>query len=142
MTKVITPKNPSQDWLGSYFLPGLLEAKAYAIDTPEVSIKLDQNESPWDWPMPLKEKILSTVAKKEWNRYPESMGEELHRLLGEYVNVPADCLLTSPGSNVLIPLVLDAMGRNTKGKVVIARPSFALLKCTVTMRGSATNPGI
>ncbi|SMF22067.1 pyridoxal phosphate-dependent aminotransferase [Pseudobacteriovorax antillogorgiicola] len=124
----ITPKTPDQTWLESYFYPTLLEAKAYKIDTPVVDVKLDQNESPWDWPQHLKKKILDRVAEKPWNRYPEPIGEELHQRLSDYVGVPANCLLTSPGSNMMIPLVFDAMAKSLSGKVVVARPSFALFE--------------
>ena len=126
--KQLTPKKPEAAWLESYFYPSLVNAKAYAIEAPKVEYKLDQNESPWDWPQNLKEKILAKVAEKEWNRYPEPMGEELQASLSKYVGVPADCLLTGPGSNYLISLIFEGMTRKLSGKVVIARPSFALFE--------------
>ena len=122
------PKQPSKEVLERYFVPSLLAAKAYAIATPDVDIKLDQNESPWDWPENLKSEILSKVLKHSWNRYPEAMGAKVQKALSDYVGVPEDCLLTSPGSNVLIPLILDAMGKHSSGKVVIARPTFGLFE--------------
>ena len=134
MDKII-PKNPESSWLEGYFYPSLLKANAYKIDAPTVDVKLDQNESPWDWPKHLKDKILTQVAEKEWNRYPEPMGEELHQRLSDYVGVPAECLLTTPGSNLMISLVFDAMTRNLNGKVVIARPSFALFEMHLNYSG-------
>ncbi|MFW7377573.1 MAG: pyridoxal phosphate-dependent aminotransferase [Oligoflexus sp.] len=126
--QTIVPAEPAKEWLESYFNPTLLAAKAYHIDTPKVPIKLDQNESPWDWPLEYKDRILSRVKAKEWNRYPEPYGDELHELLGQYAGISADCILTGPGSNMLIGLIIDALGRNLPGKVVIARPSFALFE--------------
>lgn len=123
------PKSPDMNWLGSYFQPSLLAAKPYKIDAPEgITIKLDQNESPWDWPADLKDKILHALKEKEWNRYPESMAASLAEILADYVGVKPECLITSPGSNHLIALILDALGRRLTGKVVIARPSFALFE--------------
>jgi histidinol-phosphate aminotransferase len=117
------------NWLGAFFQPSLLAAKAYKIDAPQgITIKLDQNESPWDWPLQLKDKILTNLKNKEWNRYPESMAASLTATLAQYVGVEPECLLTSPGSNHLIALVMDALGRCLRGKVVIARPSFALFE--------------
>jgi len=124
----VQPKEPSKTWLEGFFNKTLLAAKAYQIDTPKVPIKLDQNESPWDWPVEYKNRILSRVKAKEWNRYPEPYGDELHELLGQYAGVSADCILTGPGSNMLIGLILDGLGRKLPGKMVIARPSFALFE--------------
>lgn len=124
----VHPKKPEQEWLNQYFSPGLLSTAEYHLDTPKVKVKLDQNESPWDWTDDLKEKILEKVKLKSWNRYPESHGDALQRLLSEYVGVPAECLLTGPGSNHIISLIINDMARNVKGKVVIAQPTFALFE--------------
>jgi histidinol-phosphate aminotransferase len=127
--KVLQTKSPDMNWLGAYFQPSLLAAKAYKIDAPQgITIKLDQNESPWDWPQQLKDKIVAGLKTKEWNRYPEAMANSLTETLAQYVGVQPECLLTTPGSNHLIALVLDALGRRLPGKVVIARPSFALFE--------------
>ena len=131
----ITPKSPDTTWLNNYFAPGLLNTPAYAIATPDVSVKLDQNESPWDWPEDLKQKILQKVAASPWNRYPEAMGVGLLNALSNYVNVPADCLLTTPGSNVMIPLILEALGRHPNGKIVIAQPCFGLFEMHCNFAG-------
>lgn len=131
----IVPLNADEAWMASYVPPSLLDAPAYKIDTPNVAVKLDQNESPWDWPDHLKKTILDRVAKVKWNRYPEPFGEELHELLGNYIGVPANCLITSPGSNLLVTLVLDALGMHLPGKVVVARPSFALFEMHCRYRG-------
>jgi histidinol-phosphate aminotransferase len=126
--RIIEPKQPEKKWLEQFFHPGLLAAQAYHIDTPNVQIKLDQNESPSDWPGDFKDRILAKVRERSWNRYPEPYGDELHELLGDYVGVPADSLLTGPGSNMLIGLILDSLTQKMPGKVVIARPSFSLFE--------------
>ena len=137
---MIEPKKPRQDWLESYFCPTLREAKAYHIDTPEVRIKLDQNESPWDWPEQYKKQILDAVSQKSWNRYPEPYGDRLHELVGAYAGVPASCVLTGPGSNMLIALILDAMGRHLKGDCIVARPSFSLFEMHCRYAGISYKP--
>lgn len=122
-------KSPDTAWLNSYFAPSLLAAKAYKIDTPEgIRIKLDQNESPWDWPAHLKQKVLERVGTHDWNRYPDPMATELTASLANYLRVSPDCLLTSPGSNHMITLVMDSLAKHAPGKVVIARPIFPLFE--------------
>lgn len=125
----LVPKSPDWNWLSQYFEPSLLAAKPYKIDAPSgITIKLDQNESPWDWPQHLKDRILSALQACEWNRYPESMAHSVSELLAKYVGVQPECLITSPGSNHLIALIFEAVGRRLPGKVVLARPSFALFE--------------
>lgn len=122
-------KQPDWSWLSSYLEPSLVAARSYKIDAPTgIQVKLDQNESPWDWPIHLKQRILERVARCEWNRYPDSMASSVGELLAAYVGVPVSSLITSPGSNHLISLIMDALGRRLKGKVVITRPSFALFE--------------
>ena len=129
MTEILNPKVPSDAWAKSYFNETLKLTPGYKLNDPEgITVKLDQNECPWDWPEELKETVLERVLKQEWNRYPEPHGEYFHNLLAEYVGIPRECLITAPGSNTLIPLLIDTMGKANKGKLVIARPSFALFE--------------
>lgn len=133
---LINVKSPDWTWLSRYFEPSLVAAKAYKIDAAQgITVKLDQNESPWDWPQHLKDKILAGLARCEWNRYPESMAQSVSALLADYVGVKPECLMTSPGSNHLIALIIEALGRRLPGKVVIARPSFALFEAHAQYAG-------
>jgi histidinol-phosphate aminotransferase len=126
---VISPKCPSQEWVGNFFVKSLVQAAAYHIDVePAVKVKLDQNESPWDWPEALKKKILDEVGKKAWNRYPSPNLNELNEMLAAYCHVPPSCIVTGPGSNYLIALLLDNVSKGMKGRLVIPRPSFALFE--------------
>ncbi len=129
-------KQPEWTWLSQYFEPSLIAARSYKIDTPTgIKVKLDQNESPWDWPPHLKQKILERVAACEWNRYPDPMASSINDLLADYLGVKAENIMTSPGSNHLIGLILEALGRRLKGKVVITRPSFALFEAHAQYAG-------
>lgn len=122
-------KSPDPTWWRRYFYPSLLSAKGYALDiVPDVKIKLDQNECPWDFPANLKDKILARVKETQWNRYPNPMADQLTEALARHVGVKPENILTGPGSNQLITLVLDALGHQLPGKVVIARPSFPLFE--------------
>ena len=130
----ITPVRPDAAWLEGYLSKTISKAMPYKIDTPEVAIKLDQNESPWDLPPHLKKRILDKLAGYAWNRYPSAFGDEIAEKLARYLGVPANTILLAPGSNYLISLVMTVFGKGfTKhpsehqgGKLVIARPSFPL----------------
>jgi histidinol-phosphate aminotransferase len=122
----IIPKLPAQNFLEQFLSPSLMEAKGYHIDPPVEGIKLDQNECPWDWPSEVKDKVLARLRDCSWNRYPSPFADELAAKIALQAGVPAECVLLGPGSNYLIGLVLQTFTKKIKGKLVIARPSFAL----------------
>ncbi len=139
---VITPKRPDPAWLGTFVTPSLISASAYKIDTPKVAIKLDQNESPWDLPQSLKEKVLKRLMQRPWNRYPSAFADELAQDLAAYAGVGAQNVLLGPGSNYLVSLALSVFSKGTQkgGKVVIARPSFPLYEAHCTYEGIPYEP--
>src|SRR4051812_2195701 len=100
-----TPARPDEGWLKGFLEPSIVGAAAYKIDTPEVDIKLDQNESPWDWPAPIKQKIVERLLAKSWNRYPGAYTDELADQVAAYAGFTAGSVLLGPGSNYLVSLV-------------------------------------
>ncbi len=120
------PKAPDASWLAKFLGPGLQAAKVYQIDHIVVTHKLDQNESPWDWPDECKDQVMQELKGMSWNRYPEAFPEELHVLIAQYYKIPRDNILVAPGSNHLLTLVINAFGRNLPGELRLARPSFPL----------------
>ena len=115
-------KSPDSAWVHSFLTDSLVSAGAYAIDTPDVTIKLDQNESPWDWPDDLKQAVLDKLGSKSWNRYPSAFSPRLTELVADYIGVPKDNVLLAPGSNYLCSLLLSIFGKEAKGDIVIAQP--------------------
>lgn len=122
-------------WLKGFLVDGLLSAPSYKIDTPDCRIKLDQNESPWDWPEPIKQEICEKLATVPWNRYPSTFADHIAKSIAGRLNVDPDMVLMSPGSNYLVALVLSTFTRQIVARfgveeaarrVIIARPSFAL----------------
>lgn len=139
--KKITFKEPDSQWLHSFMQPSLVEAKAYVLDIiPDVQVKLDQNECPWDFPTHLKDKILNRVRERSWNRYPNPLADELTDALADYLGVSPECILTGPGSNHLITLVLETFGHKLKGKMVVLRPSFQLFEAHCRYSGIQYEP--
>jgi histidinol-phosphate aminotransferase len=116
--------------MNAFLEPSLVDAPSYKIDTPaQVKIKLDQNESPWDWPAATKEKVLARLKSTSWNRYPSAFADQLAEKVAAYAGVSPPSVLLGPGSNYLCSLVLSTFSRKIPergGKVVVARPSFAL----------------
>src|SRR4051812_41418997 len=121
---LISPQDPTNDWLSHFFSPAALKAGSYVIDTTEAKVKLDQNENPHDWSLDLKDKILQSMRTTAWNRYPNAFADELTSLIAVHTGVQASSILTGPGSNYLIAQIITAIARNIAGDVVIAQPSF------------------
>jgi len=92
---------------------------SYPYKKVEASIKLDQNESPYDLPAELKQRALQRLALLEWNRYPSLHAEDVREKLAAWMGWPFEGTVLSPGSNLLIQaLVQAAMG------VLETAPSF------------------
>ena len=126
-SEITVVREPGAEWASGYFAPTLVQARSYHIDTPQVAIKLDQNESPVDWPIEYKRRVCDALIERPWNRYPTPYPVQLAEMVARYAGVPShENLILGPGSNYIITLVMDALCHRLKGDVVITRPSFPL----------------
>lgn len=139
------PKKPDAAWLARYLEPSIIGAPAYKIDTPSVDIKLDQNESPWDWPESIKKKIVDRLMAKSWNRYPGAFTDELADKVAAYGGFAPGSILLGPGSNYLVSLTLTVFSKgflrkDGDARLVIARPSFPLYESHCKYEGIPYEP--
>jgi histidinol-phosphate aminotransferase len=98
--------------------------------------RLDTNESPYDLPPELKEKLAWTYQQViETNRYPDGGHETLKQAIAEYVNESpslANPVFTSAnisignGSDELIRSLLIATCVGGEGTVLVANPTFSM----------------
>lgn len=101
------------------FKPHLHGLPSYPYKKVEAPIKLDQNESPYDLPAELKQRVLERLADLDFNRYPFLHAEDVREKLSAYLGWPVDGLVVSPGSNLLIQALAQAAGQ-----VLDTAPSF------------------
>ncbi|MEH2330422.1 histidinol-phosphate transaminase [Nostoc sp.] len=98
--------------------------------------RLDTNESPYDLPPELKEKLAWTYQQViETNRYPDGGHETLKDAIAEYVNQSA-ALLSSlftatnisvgNGSDEIIRSLLIATCLGGEGSILVANPTFSM----------------
>jgi histidinol-phosphate aminotransferase len=112
---------------------------AYTLELREAEIKLNQNESPSDWPRELKEKVLARAAARPWNRYPEFEATELRTAIASANGLAAENILVGNGSNELLAAAIGAyVGPGTP--VVFPRPTFTLYEKLVTIAGGLPIP--
>jgi len=92
-----------------------------------VVAKLNQNESPYDIPVRLKEKILKDLKAMPWSRYPEYNPNHLREKLAKRFGLTANQVVLGNGSNALIHVVVTAF--LTPGDVVLlSSPSFSFFE--------------
>jgi histidinol-phosphate aminotransferase len=115
----------------SAFKPHLAQVADYPYVKVDARIKLDQNESPEDFPAPLKARALERLAALPWNRYPDLAGEEVRAQLARHEEWPEKGIVLAPGSNLLILALCSAANR-----VLDTAPSFPYYKGGATAAGT------
>ncbi|WP_009634334.1 histidinol-phosphate transaminase [Synechocystis sp. PCC 7509] len=95
--------------------------------------RLDTNESPYNLPSELKQKLAWTYQEViESNRYPDAGHDELKAKIAEYVNQSAHTNITGAnisvgnGSDEIIRSVLIATCVGNEGSILVANPTFGV----------------
>jgi len=108
--------------------------RAYSLSSDRASIKLNQNENPWNLPPEIGSEILRRVNERPWSRYPDFHARALHERLAEFAGWKADGIIAGNGSNELIQaLLMVTVGSGTR--VLISEPTFALYRQITTVLG-------
>ncbi len=98
--------------------------KGYHLDQPAHRIKLNQNESPYDLPEPLKQEVLRRLALAPWNRYPLPFPQDLQEKIAQAEGWKSDGVVVAAGSNLLIQAIIVAGA--VDGKILTVNPTFSL----------------
>jgi histidinol-phosphate aminotransferase len=110
---------------------------AYTLELREAGIKLNQNESPFDFPF--KDEALAAIANRAWNIYPDFESTVLRTALAKAYALTPESILVGNGSNELLAAAVGAfVGPGTP--VIFARPTFALYEKLVTIAGGLPVP--
>jgi len=110
------------------------ELRAYTLVPERATVKINQNENPWDASDCVKRESLRRLDKHAWSRYPDFVPAGLHERLADFAGWTADGIIAGNGSNELIQALL--MVTVEKGKrVLISEPTFALYKQISTVLG-------
>ncbi|HYW12759.1 MAG TPA: histidinol-phosphate transaminase [Longimicrobium sp.] len=114
--------------------PSVRTLGAYTLKPYEPHIKLNQNESPFDVPQAIKDRIHATLADRPWNRYPPFVAANFIQAVSEATRWPADGVLVANGSNELIQSIL-AVVVGPGVSVVIPEPTFTLYRLMTEVNG-------
>jgi histidinol-phosphate aminotransferase len=112
---------------------------AYTLELREAEIKLNQNESPYDWPRELKEQVLARAAARPWNVYPDFESSALRNALAAAYGLVPENIHVGNGSNELLAATIGAfVGPGTP--MIFPRPTFTLYEKLVTIAGGLAIP--
>lgn len=114
--------------------PEIRNAPHYPFTPISAPIKLDQNESPHDFPDDLKRLALERAMTVHWNRYPDMHADALRAKLGAFEGWNPDGVVIAPGSNVLIYALAQVAGIGQR--VLTVAPAFALYALGAKLLGT------
>jgi histidinol-phosphate aminotransferase len=113
----------------------VLASPDYPFNPVHAPVKLDQNESPEDFPAHLKDLVLARLKSTAWNRYPDLNAERLCRAIARHDNWDAAGIVVTTGSNVLIALLVQLTALDSR--VVTVKPNFALYGLDAKLLGAS-----
>ncbi len=106
-------------------------APAYPFTPISARIKLDQNESGYDFPLELKQLAVEKMLHANWNRYPDMHADGLRDKIAARVGWDAQGVVVTPGSNVLIHALAQVAG--IRQRVLSVSPAFSLYALSGTL---------
>jgi histidinol-phosphate aminotransferase len=112
----------------------VLALRPYRLAPHRASVKLNQNENPWDVPAEIKQETLNRMKDRAWSRYPDFAPQGLHERLAEFSGWQPDGIIAGNGSNELIQaLLMVTIGEGKR--VLITEPTFALYRQITSVLG-------
>ena len=97
---------------------------AYNFEPKPYTIKLDQNESPYDLSPELKEKVFDKLRSTAFNRYPDIHADSVRAALADYLDWPEMGIAVGSGSNTLIRRMIEISGLGQT--ILCLKPTFAV----------------
>ncbi|HEV7366919.1 MAG TPA: histidinol-phosphate transaminase [Gemmatimonadales bacterium] len=123
----------------SLIKPAVLAQPGYTLASPAARRKLNQNESPFDFPAELKREVFAEVSTQSWQRYPEFVPRDLQVALARHYGWMPDGVLVGNGSNELIQATLSVT-LGPGDRVVAPSPTFSLYRLLTGVLGGRYLP--
>jgi histidinol-phosphate aminotransferase len=114
--------------------PAVRSQAGYALSAPEARRKLNQNESPFDFPPALKQEVMDQAAAQAWQRYPAFVPRDLQQAIAAHYGWLPDGVVVGNGSNELIQATL-AVSLGAEDVVVAPAPTFSLYRLITGVLG-------
>ena len=108
--------------------------QAYTLDARRGDVKLNQNESPFDLPDHMKQRIMTTALAMPWNVYPRLGAPRVRDALSRAYDLPTKGIVVGNGSNELLAATI-AVFVEPGVRVALLRPGFTLYEQLVAISG-------
>ncbi len=106
-----------------FLRPELEGLREYAPDSEGFRVRLDGNESPFDFPADLKRAALHELMSVPFNRYPQRLATALREEIASWVGARPRQIVVGNGLDEVIHVLLLAYGRGRR--VIVPRPWFS-----------------
>jgi histidinol-phosphate aminotransferase len=117
---------PTPHWR-AHLRPSLASLSVYDVEPSRAPSRMHANECPEPWPIEVREAFAEAVRELELNRYPDTSGRRLRRVLADRHRCEPDRIVLGNGSDEIISLLLTALsGGSEGGHLVIPCPTFVL----------------
>ena len=114
--------------------PRVRALRAYTLSPDRATVKLNQNENPWDASEAIKREVLQRFSARAWSRYPDFVPASLCEKLAAFAQWVPEGVLAGNGSNELIQaLLMTTIGEGRRA--LISEPTFALYRQVATVLG-------
>src|SRR5690606_9180278 len=113
------------DWR-RHLRPTLAELEVYDVEPSRAPARMHANECPEPWPLEVREQLAEVVRDLELNRYPDTSGRTLRRVLAEHHRCDPDRIVLGNGSDEIIAMLLTALSGAGPGHLVIPCPTFVM----------------
>ena len=114
--------------------PAVRAISAYTLAPVRASVKINQNENPFDMPATIKQEVERRLATRAWSRYPDFVPTRLLDALARHAGWKPEGTLAGNGSNELIQATL-MVTVGPGARVLIAEPTFTLYRQIITVMG-------
>jgi histidinol dehydrogenase len=123
----LVPPPPSALHWRSHLRPSLASLVVYDVEPSPAPSRMHANECPEPWPLDAREAFAEAVRELELNRYPDTSGRRLRRVLADRHGCDPDRVVLGNGSDEIISLLLTALsGAPEGGHLVIPCPTFVM----------------
>jgi histidinol-phosphate aminotransferase len=121
----------------NYFRPAIATMQGYIPgEQPKPGtpiIKLNTNENPYP-PSPIALEVLRNLDSEWLRRYPDPYSRDFCNAVSEVLDVPADWIIVSNGSDDLLNILIRACAEGKERKVVYPMPSYVLYRTLASLQ--------
>jgi len=117
--------------------PTLADLEVYDVEPSRAPSRMHANECPEPWPAEVRAALAEVVRELELNRYPDTSGRTLRRVLAERHGCDPDRIVLGNGSDEIIAMLITALSGAGAGHLAIPCPTFVMYAHCARVLGMA-----